>query len=225
MHKLCFISVIFFLSCGQNATNKHKSKSPKSNPIDLKKDSTSQVRNAFHWSWDRPTGKILLPSSVTKFVAPGQEAIDTVEGDLNKDGFPDLAVMTGKPKEDSLRFSSHNLQRHLLIFLGQEDGGFRFIFRNEKAIPCINCCGMTDPYAGISIKEGQLTIKEYCASNWKSISEHRFRYASKLDDWLLDTVVTESYAFNYENYELDTTTKKDFGPVSLRTFVMYKDQD
>jgi len=136
-----------------------------------------------------------------------------------------LVVVTGKPREDTLRFNSPNLPRHLLVFLGQKDGGYRFLFRNEKAIPCVNCCGMTDPYAGMSIKKGRLTINEYCASNWKSISEHRFRYAPKLHEWLLDTVVTETYAFHYEHYELDTTTRRDFGKVSLKTFVMYKDQD
>lgn len=158
-------------------------------------------------------------------MAKNQEPIDTLSGDLNEDDIPDFVVVTGTSKEDSLQFSSHNLPRHLLVFLGRGNGDYDFLFRNEKAIPCINCCGMTDPYAGMSIKKGQLIINEYCASNWKSISEHRFRYVPNLHDWLLDTVVTEAYAFDYEHYGLDTMTKKDFGHVSLKAFVMYKDED
>jgi hypothetical protein len=225
MHKLSFIIAILLLSCGQETVNKQKSASLQTDTIKQYADTTSQVKDAFHWNWSRPKGKILLPASITASIAKGQEPIDTLSGDLNEDGITDLVLVTGLPKEDSLQFSKHTLPRHLLVFSGRENGDYAFAFRNEKAIPCIGCCGMTDPYAGMSIRKGQLIINEYCASNWKSISEHRFRYAPKLHDWLLDTVVTETFAFHYEHYELDTTTKKDFGNVSLKTFVMYKDED
>jgi hypothetical protein len=188
-------------------------------------DSAYPGHEAFNWDWERPTEKIKLSSSITKYIKKGQEPIDTFSGDINNDNILDLILVTGIIGEDSLRFSGIDLPRELLIFTGQVNNIYKFLFKNPKAIPCGNCCGMSDPYGGMTIKKGQITINEYCASNWKSISEYRFRYNTKLADWLLDTVVTESYAFDHDYYNLDTTTQKDFGKKSLRRFIMYKDDE
>jgi hypothetical protein len=192
---------------------------------EVRVDSAYPGHEAFNWDWKRPTEKNILPSSIAKYIKKGQEPKDTFSGDVNNDNILDLILVTGIIGEDSLRFSGIDLPRELLVFTGHGNNSYKFLFKNPKAIPCGNCCGMSDPYGGMTIKKGQIIINEYCASNWKSISEYRFRYNPKLADWLLDTVVTESYAFYYEHYSLDTTTKKDFGKKSLRRFIMYEDDE
>lgn len=215
------------LSCGLETAKPKHSVELKDTIPEVRLDSNYHTKDAFDWNWDWPTEKVVLPPNISKYIAKGHEPIDTVTGDINEDNIRDLVLVTGIIKEDSLRYENgkNQLPRHLLVFLGQKDSRYKFSFRNTKIVPCINCCGMTDPYNGMSIKKGQITINEYCASNWKSISEYRFRYSSKLNDWLLDTVVNESYAFDHDYYELDTTTKKDFGIISLRTHVMYDDDE
>ena len=192
---------------------------------EVRTDSAYPGHETFNWDWKRPTEKIILSSSITKYIKKGQEPIDTFSGDINNDKILDLILVTGIIGEDSLRFSGIDLPRELLVFAGQRNNSYKFLFKNPNAIPCGNCCGMSDPYGGMTVKLGQIIINEYCASNWKSISEYRFSYNTRLSDWLLDTVITESYAFDHKYYTLDTTTKKDFGEKSLRYFIMYKDEE
>jgi hypothetical protein len=225
MLRLFLIIAILFASCAQPSDVKPKMGPVRIDTLKSGLDSASEEKDAFHWDRTPRKDSIALPADFTKYIGKGHVAIDTARCDLNDDGIADLAVVTGEAKEDSLRFSDYDMPRHLLVFLGEVNGNYRFAFRNTKAIPCINCCGMSDPYGGFTVAKGTLVINEYCASNWKNISEYRFHYKPRLNDWLLDTVVTESYSFNYENYALDTTTKKNFGKVSLKTFVMYKDDE
>ncbi|WP_046367246.1 hypothetical protein [Flavihumibacter petaseus] len=184
-------------------------------------------KGAFTWLSGREQHEITLPDSLAKYIARGHEAIDTVTGDINEDNINDLVLVTGLINEDSLRYESGpiNLPRHMLIFMGYKNNQYHFSFRNKKAIPCITCCGMSDPYCGMTVHKGWIVLQTYCGSNCKSLSEHRFRYYPKAKDWLLDSVISESYCFYYEQYELDTLTRKDFGKVSLKTFVLYEDEE
>ncbi len=225
MYKPFPIVALCLLSCGHDTSRQTQISQAIDTVPEVRLDSNYPGKDAFDWDWEKPTEKIVLSSTIIKYIAKGHEPIDTFAGDINEDNLKDLVVVTGILKEDSLRYKNGDLPRHLLIFLGQKNNQYKFSFRNEKVIPCIGCCGMTDPYGGMSVKKGQIVINEYCASNWKSISEYRFLYNPKLNDWLLDTIISESYAFDHEYYNLDTTTKKDFGKVSIKTFVMYKDDE
>jgi hypothetical protein len=147
---------------------------------------------------------------------------------------PNLVLVTSIINEDSVRtygilndknfrFDSLALKRQLLVFTGQRDGSYKLACKNLNAIPCLDCCGMTDPFGGIAIKNGQIRITQYCASNCKGISEYRFKFLSEKNNWYLDKIIEESYCFDYKDYALDTMTKKDFGKVSLKTFDINRD--
>lgn len=151
--------------------------------------------------------------------------MDTFSGDINNDDIPDLVLVTRTVGEDTISFSRDYLLRELLVFSGQQDRSQKFLFKNNNVIPCITCCGTTDPYGGLTVKKGKIIVNEYCGSNTKLVSEYRFGYDAKKRDWLLDTIVTESYAFYYEQYRLDTMTRKDFGLKSLRFFSLYEDDE
>lgn len=221
MNKLLLILVYFLFSCGNNSGK----------PPVKKQDALGQAKldtnrqSAFNWSWERSGEKIILPLSVTRYISKGQEPMDTFSGDINNDGIRDLVLVTRTVGEDTITFSRDYLLRELLVFSGQQDRSQKFLFKNTKALPCRTCCGMSDPYGGMTVKTGQIIVNEYCGSNLKAVSEYRFGYNGKRKDWLLDTIVTESYAFYYEQYRLDTTTQKDFGLKSLRTFSLYNDEE
>lgn len=222
MPKFFLIVVIGLFSCHQSTVTKHRIVEVMLDSVNSNLDSVSKSKDAFNWKkWEKPTGgRYIYLGELLKYVAKGHVAIDASYGDLNEDGMLDLVIVTAPANEDSLRLNSHNLSRQLLIFLRQKNDSFKLAVRNTKAIPCINCCGTTDPYAGHTALTGRLIINKYCTNDFKSLSEYRFQYVSKFNDWFLDTIVTETYPLHSENYSLDTITKKDFGNVSLKAFVM-----
>ena len=175
-----------------------------------------------------------LPTTITQYIAARHEPFDSAVGDINGDNIADLVLVTSIINEDSVRiygllndknfrFDSLPLKRQLLVFTGQRDGSYKLACKNLNAIPCLDCCGMTDPFGGIAIKGEQILITQYCASNCKGISEYRFKFLSEKNNWYLDKIIEESYCFDYKDYTLDTMTKKDFGKVSLKTFDINKD--
>jgi hypothetical protein len=221
MRTLLLLPLLYLVACQQPTLNKPGKPVIPVAPVDTVPDHP----NAFNWDWERPKEKIILPTELTRYITKGQEPIDSFIGDINADNLLDLIIVSGLVNEDSLRFAGVDMPRELLLFIGLPNDRYQLACKNKKAIPCGGCCGMSDPYAGMSVKKGGFTINEYCASNWKSIAEYRFHYRPLLKDWLLDTVIRESYAFYYEYYEVDTTTQKDFGKKSIRKFVMYEDTD
>ncbi|HEY6435033.1 MAG TPA: hypothetical protein VIY47_00460, partial [Ignavibacteriaceae bacterium] len=172
--------------------------------------------------WNRKylSRKTFLPTSITKYMAIEHEPFDSAVGDINADNIPDLLLVTSILNEDSIRtngiindrnirFDSLPLKRQLLVLTGQKDGSYKLELKNFDAIPCLDCCGMTDPFGGIAVKNGQIVITEYCASNCKGISEYRFKYLSFQKSWYLDKIIEESYCFDYQDYSLDTMTTKN----------------
>lgn len=176
----------------------------------------------------------ILPVSITKYITKGHEPFDSAVGDINDDNLPDLLLLTSVINEDSvntnailtdkyIRFDSIPMKRQLLLFTGEKDGSFTFRCRNWNAIPCRDCCGMTDPYGGIAIKNGTLMITEYCASNCKGITQFHFKYDSAKKNWFLALAIEESYCFNFQDYSLDTLTSKELGRISINKFDINKD--
>jgi hypothetical protein len=227
MFRLFFLISICFLSCGQDKNRKQSTVTdvvlenidsvPNSKPDS---DTLPDKKSVFHWrKWEKPNPRsVYLSDDILKHVAKGHVQIDGAYSDINGNGIFDLIIITGLANEDSLRLSGKRLPRHLLVFLDQKD----FTFQSTKAIPRINCCRAADPYAGFGGRDGEFIINENCISNKKVRSEYRFRYVSNINDWLLDTVVTESLTLQDENRMLDTMAKKDFGKLSLKTFDLGK---
>ncbi len=157
-----------------------------------------------------------------KYVTNGHEAIDASYGDVNEDGMLDLITITAPVNEDSVRSGSGDLSRDLLIFLRQNNDSLILTVKNSKAIPRFKSCDTIDSYAGHTALTGRLVINKSCTNNVKTHSEYRFRYESKLNNWLLDTIISASYPSKNDSYILDTLTKKDFGNVSLKNFDIHK---
>jgi hypothetical protein len=178
--------------------------------------------------------ELSLPFSVTKYIADGHEAFDTASGDINNDNIPDLLIATRIINEDSIKdnpihndrylnFDSGALKRQLLLLIGEGKGLYHLACLNDNAIPCLTCCGMTDPYGCIRISDGQISIIQYCASNCKSVSDYRFKFSPTQKTWYLNTVVSESWCFEYEEFARDTMTKKNLGTIPLSGFDINKD--
>jgi hypothetical protein len=223
--RLYFILVFGFFSCNQSTENRPKVVEVTLDPANMKIDSSSRIWDAFNWGkWKKPKHKetIYLSDDLLKYVTKGHMAIDASYGDVNEDGILDLVTITAPINEDSVLSAHGDLSRDLLIFFRQDNDSFKLALKTTKAIPRFNWCDSADSFGGHTALTGRLIINKSCISELKSRSEYRFRYEQQLKDWLLDTIVIETFPFKNDKYVLDTFTKKDFGSISLKKFDIHK---
>jgi hypothetical protein len=76
--------------------------------------------------------------------------------------------------------------------------------RNLSPVPCLDCHGMTDPFGGLTVKNGQIIITEYFAGNCKGIFEYSFQMFKSSESWDSDKVIEESSSFDYQDHSPGT---------------------
>lgn len=113
---------------------------------------------------------------------------EKVEGDLNKDGINDVAMVIeeiNKPTEGAPK-------RALLMALGKGNGSYTLSVIAENAVLKSDEGGVWgDPLEGVSIDRGSVLISFYGGSNWRWYSAYRFRFQD--DDWYLIGATIGSY--------------------------------
>lgn len=123
------------------------------------------------------------------------EKLEKVEGDLNKDGVMDIALVieeTNKKKDESPN-------RSLLIAFGSTDVTYKLSVVTEKAILKADEGGVWgDPLDSISIDRGSLLVNFYGGSNWRWYGNYRFRYQN--NDWFLIGATTGSFHTSTNEY-------------------------
>lgn len=124
---------------------------------------------------------------------------EKVEGDLNKDGIKDIAVVIEEINEPS--------NRALLIAFGNKDNTYAFSIKAENALLNSDEGGIWgDPLEGISIDHGSLLINFYGGSNWRWYSTYRFRFQD--NDWYLIGATLGSYFTG--NTTMDNADEEDY---------------
>lgn len=110
-----------------------------------------------------------------------------VEGDLNKDGIPDIAVVI-----EGITKTEEAAPRALIIAFGNKDKTYSLSIKAEKAVLRANEGGVWgDPFERISIERGSVLLSYYGGSNWRWYSSYRFRFQDK--DWYLIGATLGSY--------------------------------
>ncbi|NQX61448.1 hypothetical protein [Paenibacillus qinlingensis] len=103
-----------------------------------------------------------------------------VEGDLNKDGIQDVAMVVEKLKIGG----DQAPERALLIAFGHKDGTYTRSIMADKAILKADEGGVWgDPLADIFIDRGSLVVSFYGGSNDRWYGNYRFRFQN--EDWYL----------------------------------------
>ena len=130
---------------------------------------------------------LLLPATgrqLADFVPPGYELLPRGQafGDLNRDGRPDAAlVLRSLAENDTVAAAAEETDvesqpRHLIIVLGTP-GGYTLAAQTDKAALCNDCGGMYgDPFEGIEIKKGVLSLSHYGGSSWRWGITTKYRY-------------------------------------------------
>lgn len=112
------------------------------------------------------------------FVPGGFTILDTLEGDLNRDGRKDrvMIVEIDVEKFSEIEADSFGIDNRQLLILFNEGAGYRLAARSSEAVLCLGCGGIFgDPYAGMSIAKNVLTVSHYGGSAWRWGYEHKYR--------------------------------------------------
>jgi hypothetical protein len=121
---------------------------------------------------------VLMPEGWQQLVR--QSGPVRVEGDLNKDGIQDVAMVIEKLESGE----DQAPERALLIAFGNKDGTYTRSIMADKAILKIDEGGVWgDPLADIYIDRGSLVVSFYGGSNDRWYGNYRFRFQDQ--DWYL----------------------------------------
>lgn len=157
---------------------------------------------------------LALPPELTRFIEKGADAIAVEQGDLNRDGRGDYALVVEWPaKED--------IPRSLLIIVRGADGSLKLAKRSDKAVYCRECGGMMgDPFQGIEIKKDRFVIHHYGGSAWRWGNDITFAWSRRDRTWQLVRVEDSSFHAGDPDHEKRTIRKppRDFGKIDLADF-------
>lgn len=112
---------------------------------------------------------------ITSFIPKDYLILDSVSGDLNKDGIKDIVIALKHNNEES--FEMDEEPKRVLLVLFKSKAGFRVAGKSETVLMCSHCGGMLgDPFASMSITKGVLSIHHYGGSAWRWSEDRKFRF-------------------------------------------------
>jgi hypothetical protein len=172
--------------------------------------------------------EVAIPDAVKPFVAPGTEPLDFQTADLNRDGRLDaILVLQAKRKpigdgepDDEDPFD--NRPRPLLILVGQRDGTYREVKRNDKIVHCRGCGGnMGDPFQGVTAAAGRFSVMNAGGTGSRWDVTYSFSYSRRDDTWLLVEIDEGNWNVGDPDAVKRTVSKspRDFGKIDISTFV------
>lgn len=118
-------------------------------------------------------------NTITDFVPHGWFLKDKIEGDLNKDGLMDTALII-----DEQVFADDPAPQRALVVLFSKNGAWSFSASNDQLVFCATCGGMLgDPLQKLAIDRGVLVIELYGGSRDRWGMTYRFRWQN--GNWYL----------------------------------------
>lgn len=159
------------------------------------------------------------PDDIKSFIPPEYELLDSKNGDLNKDGYPDM-VLVLKAKEEEV---NEDALRPLILLAGTATGKYELIGRNDNVVLCKGCGGIWgNPYEGITIKNGYFSIEHYGGSNWRWTRVITFKYNLKTKKFKLHRDAGVSFHTSDPNKQ--KTFVHDKGDYDKITFEEFNNQ-
>lgn len=168
-----------------------------------------------------------LKTDLLTFVPKDYSILDIATGNLNLDEYPDMILVLKKNGEDKTSdVVDHPEKRPLLILVGQPDGTFKLVARNDNTVYCIDCGGMMgDPYQGITIKNGYFSVEHYGGSAWRWTKTITYKYSKEEKYWFLHKDSFKSFNANEPaKIEREILTTKKFGKVPFHKYDIYKEE-
>jgi hypothetical protein len=162
---------------------------------------------------------IILPQKISNFIPTGYALIDTAMGDLNLDKYGDMILVLKTIGEDTA-MDATEYKRPLLLLLGHADKTFTLAARSDNVVYCYQCGGVFgDPYSGVEIKKGLLTVHHFGGSNDRWSNDITFKYSPTDKTWYLYKIVDKGWnVFSMDKVETRVQTKRNFAIVSFEKY-------
>lgn len=162
---------------------------------------------------------VTAKGGVDAHIPKGFVLMDSIRGDLNTDGYSDLVLVLRTPGEDTASDASA-YKRPLLILTGLPDQNYKLAARNDDLVYCYQCGGLFgDPYNGLEINNGALSLNHFGGSNLRWSNEFVFRYSLPDSALVLNKIIDKSWSvFDIEKIHSTVKTSVDFGLITLSDF-------
>jgi hypothetical protein len=137
---------------------------------------------------------------IAKFIPEDYSILYQISGDINTDRINDIILILKKNNEEKLSTIDHPLKRLTLILIGQKEGSYRLLSRNENAVLFYGYDpNFIDAFVDITITEGKFSINHYggFSNRWG----------------LTTTFISEKNEFILSNYEYTLFDSKDMNNV------------
>lgn len=188
---LFLFSILSFFLLGSSCDFLSKKKD--TNVIDTNKPVTSTTDEESTTSVieEYPTDFPEQGNKMEDFVPKHWSAIMKVDGDLNKDGLADTALIVEQENPENISVTEYNdtlntNPRALLVLFKQENGTYKLAAKNDKGFiePPKESSSLLDP-----LGEGDINIKN-------NTLRLRFQYFFSAGSWYITNV---EYVFRYQN--------------------------
>ena len=188
---LFLFSILSFFLLGSSCNFLSKKKD--ANVIDTNKPVTSTTDEESTTSVieEYPTDFPEQGNKMEDFVPKHWSAIMKVDGDLNKDGLTDTALILEQENPENISVTEYNdtlntNPRALLVLFKQENGTYKLAAKNDKGFiePPKESSSLLDP-----LGEGDINIKN-------NTLRLRFQYFFSAGSWYITNV---EYVFRYQN--------------------------
>lgn len=209
---ICLLILVLLASCAKNNDDNNSAKNLKTQE---KSDITNEIIEPSGNFEDKDAAinenmSSELKKDLLSLIPDGWRILERVEGkpekaegDLNKDGIDDIAVVIEEIRESGDVTPS----RMLLIAFGNNDNTYTLSVKAENAILKSDAGGVWgDPLENISIDRGSILINFYGGSNWRWYSSYRFRFQD--NDWYLIGATLGTYFTG--NATIDEADEEDY---------------
>lgn len=210
-----FISFGFFLSCSEQVENTDQPETQQEEIVHEIPEEDEVVQETL----PEGSGPLEVVDGFIEDVYPNSRLNEFIEGDINKDGEPDLVILLDMPTEE-LSVHDDTIMDRKVVFLLQDSGGYVFFAEDDNIIECSDCggAGMGDAYQGMSIVNDTVRFESGYGACQKDFITEDYLYDTEEYAWFLVRRHIESYNCNdivdgEVQVKLKTETEADFGTI------------
>ncbi|MEK5028289.1 hypothetical protein [Paenibacillus sp. FSL M7-1046] len=200
MRTIGYVLIILFyisLLSACNSSNVNSS-DPPSSKSDVVANHTNEPLSEEVKVEEKPSKDIntLIPSGWRVLIQDDEPV--TTEGDLNKDGITDVAMIIEQLQPNT----EEAPERSLLIAFGTNDSYLLSIIADKVILKSDEGGIWGDPFESLSIDRGSVVVSDYGGSNWRWYNKYRFRFQD--NEWyLIGATMGEYFSGNATQEEAD----------------------
>lgn len=217
------VALLLLTACDNTSTKKISRSAPQNQLPQVTHDTTVPAIDLPAVTQPESPKEIHPATNLEAFQAyapEGYSVFDTAAGNLNLDNVDDVVMVLQRSAQDTLATEEDTEARPVLLLIGQGNGQYKQVARNDQLVYCADCGGiMGDPYSGITIKKGYFSIEHLGGSAWRWTRITTFKYSPTDSTWYLHRDGGDYYhSTEPEKAKRSVRTVKDFGRIAFQAF-------